>query len=302
VGSGITNGGATNNVEIIDLSMSSSTCQDLPNLPIATYGSFGGLILQDYPLICGRDTGDRKKCFSYKVASWQESALLKTNRVWASYSPSPFLQNPHSLLVVGGGENVNTLEHFSENDWRMDLPKLPVTIQYGCMIKINSTTVMVIGGNQNKQISDKTFFLTKNRSVWIDGPKLLIPRCGHVCGMIQSDQASSSFTPIVVGGNDDNNNLATSEILDQGTGKWRVGPELPVGARSWFAALVEDAEAGVIYVGGYGGYTSAEYLTTLYRLAHAGDGSRWVELPQKLKKGRLEFVAFMIPDHLTNCN
>jgi len=120
VGSGYTDGlQTTSNVEIIDLSMSSSTCQVLPNLPIATHGSFGGLILQDYPMICGGSGGN--KCFSHKVASWQESALLKTNRVWASYSPSPFLQNPHSLLVVGGGENVNTSEHFSENDWRMDL-------------------------------------------------------------------------------------------------------------------------------------------------------------------------------------
>jgi hypothetical protein len=299
VGSGITNGGATNNVEIIDLSMSSSTCQDLPNLPIATYGSFGGLIQQDYPLFCGGGNGHEKKCFAYKGGSWQESALLKTNRVWASYSPSPFLQNPHSLLVVGGGENVNTLEHFSENDWRMDLPRLPVTIHQGCMIKINSTTVMVVGGYQNKLLSDKTFFLTKNRSVWIDGPKLLIPRRGHVCGMIQSDQASSGFTAIVVGGHDNRNYLATSEILDQATGKWRVGPELPVGASSYFAALVEDAEGGIIYVGGY---TGTEHLTTIYRLSHAGDGSRWVELPQKLKKGRREFVAFMIPDHLTSCN
>lgn len=278
--------------------MSSSTCQVLPNLPIATHGSFGGLILQDYPMICGGSGGN--KCFSHKVASWQESALLKTNRVWASYSPSPFLQNPHSLLVVGGGENVNTSEHFSENDWRMDLPKLPVTIYHGCMIKINSTSVMVIGGHQNKQISDKTYFLTKNRSVWIDGPKLLIPRRLLVCGMIQSDQASSSFTPIIVGGVDGRNNLATSEILNEETGKWRVGPELPVEAASWSAALVEDAEGGVIYVGGCN--SNNENMKTLYHLAHAGDGSRWVELPQKLKTARREFVAFMIPEHLTNCN
>ncbi len=300
MGSGYTNDGATNNVEMIDLSMSSSTCQDLPNLPKATYGSFGGLILQDYPLICGGHNGQEKKCFSYKGASWQESAPLKTGRIYSSSSLSPFLQNPHSLLVVGGGGDVNTLEHFSVNDWRMDLPKLPVTIQYGCMIKINSTTVMVIGGNQNKQISDKTFFLTKNRSVWIDGPKLLIPRRVLVCGMIQSDKASSRFTAIVVGGFDGGNVLATSEILNEETGKWRVGPELPVEAASWSAALVEDAEGGVIYVGGCN--SNNENMKTLYRLSHAGDGSKWVELPQKLKTARREFVAFTIPDHLTNCN
>ncbi len=278
--------------------MSSSTCQGLPNLPIVPYASFGGLILQDYPLFCGNNWTPEEKCFSYKDARWQkEHKLMRTNESGLSLcSPSPFLQNPHSLLVVGEGGDVNTIEHFSENYWRKDLPKLPVTLNHGCIIKINSTTVMVIGGKQNGTISDKTFFLTKNRSVWIDGPKLLIPRYGHVCGMIQSDQASSSFTPIVVGGND--NHLATSEILVQVTGKWSVGPELPVRAASFLSALVEDAEGGVIYVGGY----NNKYMKTLYRLAHAGDGSRWVELPQKLKIGRRMAIAFTIPDHLTSCN
>jgi len=50
-----------------------------------------------------------------------------------------------------------------------------------------------------------------------------------------------------------------------------------------------------------GGESDEErFLNNLYRLPHAG--AEWQEMPQKLKTGRNRHVAFMVPDHITDCN
>jgi hypothetical protein len=48
-------------------------------------------------------------------------------------------------------------------------------------------------------------------------------------------------------------------------------------------------------------YFLIEILNTLLRLAHAGDGAEWVELPQKLMVPRFWHVAILVPDFYANC-
>ena len=75
------------------------------------------------------------------------------------------------------------------------------------------------------------------------------------------------------------------------------GPKLPV--TIYRAQMVEDPSGGVIVIGGT---TSLQiYSASLYRLAHAGVGAKWVELPQKLSTGRYHHVAILVPDGLVNC-
>lgn len=290
-------------MEVIDLSDSSSSCKDVPAAPMLVHeGTAGGLIQQDYLLICGGYTGGGQ-CHTYEGRSWQATAVSKQAKYYSSFSPSPFLPTPHSILVVGGrsgDSDLSELEQTSTSDyWDQSLPKLPVTQAYGCMVNINSTTVMVIGGYQNKARSDKTFYISKDKRVWSEGPKLLIPRSCFGCARIRSNESNIKFSVIIAAGWDGGKRLSTTEILDLGTGLWRPGPELPFGIGC--APLVEDADGGVILVGGEANDGSHK-LNKLFRLPHAGDGSRWTELPQKLKTGRSRHVSFMVPDHLTNCN
>jgi hypothetical protein len=67
------------------------------------------------------------------------------------------------LLVTGGwdvsGSDLNSAEMLTEEGWESNIPSLPVTINAHCMVTVNSTTVMVIGGLQKGDYSEKNIFL-----------------------------------------------------------------------------------------------------------------------------------------------
>ncbi len=54
---------------------------------------------------------------------------------------------------------------------------------------------------------------------------------------------------------------------------------------------------GVVLVGGH--TQSESFLDTLFQLKHS-DG-QWIELPQKLKTGRFNHNAMLVPDEITQC-
>jgi hypothetical protein len=95
------------------------------------------------------------------------------------------------LLVTGGeddsGSDVKSVEILTEEGWDSKLPSLPVTISYHCMVTINSTTVMVIGGWQNGY-SGKTFYFTFGEESWTAGPELKNKRRWHSCGKIRRNK------------------------------------------------------------------------------------------------------------------
>ena len=86
------------------------------------------------------------------------------------------------LLVTGGydgsGSDLNSAEMLTEEGWESNIPSLPVTIFDHCMVTVNSTTVMAIGGVQNGQISGKTFYFTLGEDSWTEGPELKNERSG----------------------------------------------------------------------------------------------------------------------------
>jgi hypothetical protein len=295
VGLGRTANGNTDNFEIIDLSMPSSNCQNLPNFPYTTEGTVGELIEQDYPLICGGF--NIKQCYSHKDGKWKQEVSLAENKVYASSAPSPFPNTPFSMMISGGSNPItSSAVYFSGEAWKK-LPDLPKKVEYHCTIKVSSSVVMIIGGYQDQQRSKKTFLLDTKENVWKEGPSLMQERDSFSCGRIRSATNSSKFSIIVAGGYNETD-LTTTEVLDQLNGEWRQGLPLPFAICC--SKLVEDADGGVVLIGGrIGGMT---YSDTLFRLPHAGHDGKWEELPQKLKIGRNFHNAFLAPDHLANCN
>jgi len=167
------------------------------------------------------------------------------------------------------------------------------------MVLLNSTTAFLIGGRQSAFIYSPNSYLLNtatNSQEWIQGSTLNYGRRYHSCARIQTD-SSTTFSVIVVGGY--NGTYMTSvEILDEGANKWRNGPDLPFGV--CLAALIEDPTGGVILVGGQS--KNDANLQTLFRLSHAGEDAKWVEMPQKLKIGRREHTSFLVPDDITSCS
>jgi hypothetical protein len=201
--------------------------------------------------------------------------------------------------MISGGSAIPLISsavYFSDETWKK-LPDVPIGVRCHCMLKISSSIVMVIGGFQDEHLSRKTFILDTRENVWKEGPSLLQERAYFGCGQIQSAKNSSEFSIIAAGGYN-GTHISTTEVLDQFNGEWRQGPALPFGIDE--AQLVEDADGGVVLVGGYA--EGMPYLDTLFRLPHAGQDGKWEELPQKLKIGRRYHTAYMVPDHLANCN
>jgi hypothetical protein len=205
------------------------------------------------------------------------------------------------LLVTGGfdesGSNLKSAEMLTEEGWESNIPSLPVTINGHCMITVNSTTVMVIGGIQNRQTSGMTFYFTFGEESWTEGPELKNLRDSHSCGKIRRNKESQEMSIIVAGGYDDSY-LSSVEILDEGSDEWVTGPELPFGIDE--SQMVEDQNGGVVLIGGYS--DSIDNLDTLYQLPHGGQDAVWTKMEQKMQTGRKDHTAFLVPDNVVDCS
>ena len=187
-----------------------------------------------------------------------------------------------------------TMEVLSDDGWQELSTHLPHAVGLHCMVLLNSTTVVIIGGWQaGYPDSPHTYFFNTENEKWTRGPGLLRGRIAHSCGKLRKDSGSSEMSIIVAGGLF-SIFLSSVEILDFGATEWRAGPSLPSGIQG--ASMVEVSSGGVVLIGGYNGTV----LDTLYQLSHAN--SEWVLMPQKLKVGRSGATAFLVPDEITNCN
>jgi hypothetical protein len=127
------------------------------------------------------------------------------------------------LLETGGYDSsvhLNSAEMLTEEGWESNMPSLPVNIWAHCMVTVNSTTVMAIGGWQNRQYSGKIFHFTLGEESWTEGPELKNNRNSHSCGKIRKNKERQEMSIIVAGGWD-GSYLSSVEILDE---DWQTGP------------------------------------------------------------------------------
>jgi hypothetical protein len=195
--------------------------------------------------------------------------------------------------------SLNSAEMLTEEGWKSIIPSLPVTIADHCIVTVNSTTVMAIGGRQNGQgYSGKTFYFTFGEQSWTEGPELKNKRAVHSCGKIRRNKESQEMSIIVAGGQYIDSYLSSVEILDEGSNEWQTGPELPFGI--YASQMVEDQNGGVVLIGGYSSSVDTGY--TLYQLPHGGQDAVWTKMEQKMKTGRYWHTAFMVPDNTVDCS
>jgi len=289
-------------IEIIDLETPFLNCSDLATFPRLGFGAIGGLSSNKLPFLCGgSDPFPSNTCYTYEDSQWTESSSMKSKRAYAAASPSPF-SNLDELFVVGGwnGFDFDALksgEVYTNNSWHALYSLSPVLIMNHCMVLVNSTTVLMIGGEQNgTSYSSKTYFFNSEDNNWRDGPALKEGRNFPSCGKLKKDSQSSEYVVIVAGGADASSSITSIEVLEDGSSDWIEGPEFPIGISG--ASMVEDSNGGVIVVGGM--FDDNSYSNKLFHLAHAK--AEWVEMPQKLKVPRDYTTAFLVPDELTTCN
>jgi hypothetical protein len=284
--------------EVINLASSASTCKNPPNLPTRVYDAIGGLGFKGNPIVCGGRQNDVRsnKCISLENNEWVSSASMNSERAAAAAAQ---LQDG-KLLVTGGydGSYLKSAEMLTEEGWESNIPSLPVTIGAHCMVTVNSTTVIAIGGYQNGQISGKTFYFTFGEESWTEGPELKNKRGYNSCGKIRRNKESQEMSIIVAGGYNGNSYLSSVEILDEGSNEWQTGPELPFVIDD--SEMVEDQNGGLVLIGGYS--YSVGTLDTLYQLPHGGQDAAWIKMEQKMKTVRSSHTAILVPDNIVDCS
>jgi hypothetical protein len=289
----------TDTCEFINLASSATTCKNPPNFPARVYAAIGGLGFKENPIICGgvQNDVDSKKCYSLENNEWVSSASMNSER---SIAAAAQLQDG-KFLVTGGDDaffiTLSSAEMLTEEGWENNIPPLPVTIHVHCMVTVNSTTVMVIGGRQNGKSSGKTYYFTFGEENWTVGPELKNKRAYHSCGKIRGTKKSQEMNIIVAGGSDESR-LSSIEILDAGSNEWQTGPELPIGIDE--SQMVEDQNGGVVLIGGTS--SSGVNLNTLYQLPHGGQDAVWTKMEQKMLIGRHYHTAFLVPDNVVDCS
>ncbi len=287
---------ATDTCEVVSLESSATTCKNLPDLPATVFAAIGGIGFKENPIICGgiQDNVSSNGCYSLENNEWVSSDSMNSVRF---YGAADQLQDGNFLVTGGVGSDIlNSAEILTENGWESKIPSLTVTIYDHCMVTVNSTTVMVIGGIQNNQISGKTFYFNFGDDGWTEGPELKNKRRLHSCGRIRRDKDSQEMSTIVVSGQD-LGFISSVEILDEGSNEWQTAQDLTDGIG--YSQLVEDQNGGVVLIGGLS--NSNEKLDSLYQLPHGGKDAVWIKMDQKLKLGRHHHTAFLVPDAIVDC-
>ena len=297
VATGIQSSGNTDLVEIIDLLNSSATsCIGFQKFPFASAGGQGILNIDDQPFICSKTQGGQTNCYSFSVGMWKYNSSMNYNRGAFAMTKSPLENN--SLLVTGGGlfTNGNVDEIMVEGRWQISPVSLPLPIIEHCMLLINSSTAIVLGGYFQGNLNS-TYILNSEFPQWVEGPQMQDPRAFHSCGLVPSNALSTQLSIIVAGGT--SGSMASVEILDEGSNQWRRGPDLPIG--STYNTMVAHPLGGVIVLGGKS--VDSGPLDKLFYLPNAGPTAQWEMLPQKLSVARALTVALLVPDEIGHlCN
>ncbi len=188
-------------VEVINLDDSNPdlACEDLPDFPLYIGYATGQLYNKKYPVICGGESALSNystscECHAFRDGAWQPIQSLsecKSGLASAVFS-NPNGEEDDILLITGGRKDVysalSTVESFDGTLWNQTIfADLPTTIDMHCMVKINNTMLMQIGGTVDASYSgatESTYLFDVIQNKWIPGPKLNVPRINHSCAVM----------------------------------------------------------------------------------------------------------------------
>jgi hypothetical protein len=291
--------------ELLSLDSTSKSCPILPDLPTTMIPMAGYLFNGTDPIICGAvESPCSNPCYLLQKGNWSEISHLNNCRFFFSILSFNH-QTKYKLITSGGTEDqeyFSTVEYFDGNKWTIDQNiKLPEALADHCMVKLNNSLLMLIGGENSEQnLTSRTWFLNTLSGNWSKGPDLKTARSWHSCNTMNWFNPRNSETEIVVvvaggyiTGIDDI--TASVELLflreyDLFQNGWVEGPVLPyVNAGS---SLIK-YESGLIIVGGW-------IHRHIYQLSTPK--RPWVKMTQLLKEPADYLAAFFIPDDVIMCH
>ena len=301
-----------NTTEIIDLDHENSSCHLTTGYPYKASLIQAGVLnvcgkLKNVFCGGGNDNGILRNCSEYTTEGFLHMGDFQTKEVIGSASAVQIFDNfgEQSLWIMGGRDSDYMLQSstqlISYTRGLQNGPELPDKIVNHCAVALNSTTVMVIGGQSGTitslQDSSKTFWYNFELGHWIEGPELSIARGRHACTVFETEDELRIY---VVGGvNSQYHDLDSVEIavLDQDNiltmnWNWIEGPRFPFRIREH--ALVS-TNLGLYVIGGYRWEgNNYNYSDSIFELNALSD--YWIELPQKMKVPRSYVAALILPE------
>ena len=170
------------------------------------------------------------------------------------------------FFMAGGYGNglLNITQTFDGKNWNsQQTENLPEPVWEHCIVKINSSTLLSIGGKEYEYSlaaypSNNTYFYNVQANKWTPGPSLNIPRSALSCGILQwKNSETNRLEKVIVaagGWNSAGNVSPIVELLhlehnDTVKGDWVLGPELPKAAPD--STMIEYNNSVILVGGGF---------------------------------------------------
>ena len=120
--------------------------------------------------------------------------------------------------------NIKDTEYISIDGTVSPGPLLPLKIYQHTISSINKTHSILIGGDSNDVISNKTWFYNHAQKSWTSGPILMVRRSLHTAVIVR-DKQKNEDTIVVVGGMGTTGTILDSvEVLNLKSGHtWKKG-------------------------------------------------------------------------------
>jgi hypothetical protein len=214
-------------MEFMDLEDPTNVCQPssfLADYPIDVYAASGGLLTNNNALICGGTAGSKRldDCFSINHNGIKNGSRLSQPR----FAAASVVWNSTTLWMTGGdfdGSERTKSTEFVQLTGTTPGPDLPLGVAFHCLVSLNDTTVILIGGSlQDGTRSKATFYHNTDHKTWTDGPSLITGRGYHSCALFKSPQHGHTDTVIVTGGHK-GYDLASTEFLNLDSNSWESG-------------------------------------------------------------------------------
>lgn len=278
-----------NVVEVVPFGKKGKTCRAPRNLP-----NFGfDFAVASFPSLsevtgCG-SLLHHKKCviYNFQTDSWKPAPFtLSQNR----FEATSVLMGHGKMLVLGGfwDEAPRTTEVLSSDGTSHPGPKMPYASSYHCALKVNATHIFMAGGFSTGGASAKAYLLNIDSYKWTQLQDMKQARASHACGLVKGRNIVAAGGATGAGGD-----LASVEIYSLETGDWKNGTKLPMGMRLMAAVQLEETFMLV------GGKQNKTYLDSIYMYNEKKD--IFVKTKEKLKKGRPELLAVLVPEKFNFC-
>jgi hypothetical protein len=204
--------------EVLNLpSLTKANCTP-PGFPHGRYESYTGTLTKAGPLLCGgyHSYNNRATCY-----------VLARNGTWMQVEGMKSKTSHPASVETGAGWWVadrGTSEMWDGNSWQ-DYDALPEYLWRPCMVRLNSTHVLLTGGKDpyTSKSGYAASYIHSKATGFVPVEDMNTPRHSHACGLVDGNKA------FVVAGSDGFTDIAgkTSEYFSLETLKWHEGPSIP---------------------------------------------------------------------------